>query len=64
MQKKLKIPRSNPGGDDCTLNFVEMGNEIVKVLNDTDSHRYLGRFLCASASDRIKIEKCNRQRAA
>ena len=62
--KKTKNLRSNPGDDDCTLNFVEIGSEFVKILNDTDSHRYLGRLLCTSASDRIKIEIRNRQRAA
>ena len=62
--KKTKTLRSNPGDDDCTLNFVEIGSEFVKILNDTDSHRYLGRLLCTSASDRIKIEIRNRQRAA
>ena len=62
--KKTTILRSNPDDDDCTLNFVEIGNEFVKILNDTDSHRYLGRLLCTSASDRIKKEIRNRQRAA
>ena len=39
--KKIKFLRSNPGDEDCTLNFVEIGNEFVKELSDTDSHRYL-----------------------
>ena len=62
--KNTKILRSNPDDEDCTLDFVEIGNEFVKVLSDTDSHRYLGRLLCTSASDRVKIEIRNRQRAA
>ena len=54
--KNIKIPKNNPIDADCTLNFVEIGNDFVKVLNDTDSHRYLGRLLCTSASDRMKIK--------
>ena len=34
-----------------------------KVLNDTNSHRYLGHILCTSVSERIKIEIRDRQRA-
>ena len=34
----------------------------MKVLHDTDSHRYLGRLLCTSASNRIHIEIRNNQR--
>ena len=33
-------------------------------MKDTDSHKYLGRLLCTSASDRVKIEVRNRRRAA
>ena len=60
--KKTKILMSNPDDGDYALNFVQIGNEFVKALNDTDCHRYLGRFLCTSASERIKIEIRKRQR--
>ena len=58
--KQTKIQRSNPDDDDYALNFVQIGDELVNELNKTDSHRYLGRLICASASDRIKIEISNR----
>ena len=61
--QKTKILRSNPADGDYALNFVHIGDEFVKVLNDTDSHRYLGRLLCTSISDRIQIETRIRQRS-
>ena len=39
--KKTEMLRSNPNDDECILRFMEIGNEFVKILNDTDSHRYL-----------------------
>ena len=42
---------------------MEIENEFAKVLNDIDSHRYLGRLLYISVSDRINIENRSRQRA-
>ena len=32
-------------------------------MKDTHSHGYLGRLLCTSTSDRVKIEVRNRQQA-
>ena len=43
--KKTKILRCNPDIDDSSLNVVEIGDEFVTVMKDTDSHRYLGRLL-------------------
>ena len=52
--KKTTILRCNPFVDDTNLNFVDIGNEYVKILTDTDSHRSLGRLLYTPTSDRIK----------
>ena len=38
--KNIKILTTNPNDEYCTLNFVEIGNEFVKELSDTDSHRF------------------------
>ena len=51
------ILECNPDGDDNSLNFLEIGYEFVKVLKDKDSHRYLGRLLCTSISNRIKTKR-------
>ena len=46
------------------MNFVEIDSEFVKVLSDADSHRYLGKLLCTSATERVVTEFRNRKRAA
>ena len=62
--KNTKNLRCNPDSEDYNLNFVEIGDEFIKVMKDTDSQRYLGRLLWTSVSDRVKIEARNRRRAA
>ena len=62
--KQMKILRNNLVVNDYFLNFVNIGNEFFKVLNDTDFHRYLGRLRYTLASDRMKIVIRIRQRAA
>ena len=56
--------RCNASEDDSSLNFVEIDDEFVKVLSDADSHRYLGKLLCTSATERVVTEFRNRKRAA
>ena len=62
--QKTKILRCNPSMDESILNFLEIGDGFVKVLNGDESHRYLGRLLSTSASSRSNIEFRNRIRAA
>ena len=61
--KKTTIIRCNVSEDDSSLNFVEIEGEFVKVLDDTDSHRYLGKLLCKSTTERIITEFRSRKRA-
>ena len=61
---KTKIIRCNVSEDDSSLNFVEIDGEFVKVLSDADSHRYLGKLLCTSATERVVTEFRNRKRVA
>ena len=46
--KKTSILKCNVSEDDSSFNFVQIECEFVKVLDDTDSHRYLGKLLCTS----------------
>ena len=62
--KKTKILRCNPSEDDWSLNFTEISGEFVKILDDDESHRYLGKQLSTSPSLRATIEFSNRKRAA
>ena len=62
--KKTKILRCNPSEDDSTLNFTEISGEFVKILDDDESHKYLGKQLSSSASSRASIEFSNRKRSA
>ena len=60
--KKTKMFRCNASEDNSSLNVVEIDNEFVKVLNDADSHRYLEKLLCTSATERVVTEFRNRKR--
>ena len=62
--KKTTILRCNPSEDDWSLNFTEISGEFVKILDDDESHRYLGKQLSTSPSLRATIEFYNRKRAA
>ena len=61
--KKAQIIRCNVSEDDSSLNFVEIEGEFVKVLDEVDSHRYLGKLLCTSITERTITEFRNRKRA-
>ena len=54
--KKIQSLRYNASANDSSLNFVEIDDEFVKVLNDTDYLRYLEKFICTSAIERVVIE--------
>ena len=62
--KKTQILRCNPSEDDWSLNFTEISGEFVKILDDDESHRYLGKQLSISPSLRTHIEFSNRKRTA
>ena len=61
---KTKVLRCFPSDEDSSINVIEIFGELIKILNEEDSHRYLGRQLCTSPSDRVNIEVHNRIRAA
>lgn len=44
--------------------YVDINNEFVRVLHDHESHRYLGRLLSLSPSNRVQIELQNRKNHA
>ena len=46
------------------VEFTEISGELVKILDDDESHRYLGKQLSTSPSLRTIIEFSNRKRAA
>ena len=62
--KKTKILRCNPTFNDESIDFVELNGEFVKILEENDSHRYLGKNNSTSASDRNGIEIKNRKQTA
>ena len=62
--KKTQIIRYNASEDDASLNCFELDDEFVKVSNDTDYHRYLGKLLCTSATGRVITGFRNRKRTA
>ena len=59
--KKNKTLFCNPSFNDESIDFVELNGEFVKVLEENDSHRYLGKQLSTSASNRNGIEIKNRK---
>ena len=59
-----KVLRCFPSDEDASINVIEIFGELIKILDEEDSHRYLGRQLCISPSDRVNIEVNNRIRAA
>ena len=61
---KTKVLRCFPSDEDSSINVIEIFGELIKILDEEDSHRYLGRQLCTSPSDRVNIEVNNRIRAA
>ena len=62
--KKTNIRRCNPMFDKATMNVTELDEDFVKVLDDNESHRYLGNNFSISSSDRNIIEiKCRKQAA-
>ena len=50
--------------DDWSFNFIELSRQLVKILCDDESHRYLGKQPSGSQSFRTTIELCNRKRAS
>ena len=62
--KKTKVLRCFPSDEDSSINVIEIFGELIKILDEEDSHRYLGRQLCISPSGRVNIEVNNRIRAA
>ena len=61
---KTKVLRCFPSDEDSSINVIEIFGELIKILDEEDSHRYLGRQLCTSPSDRVNIEVNIRIRAA
>ena len=62
--QKTKILRCNPEPVKATIDFVELDDDFVKVLDDNESHRYLGNKFFISSSDRNLTEIKRRKRTA
>ena len=62
VQGNLSIECLNTGHD-FGDNVIEISKEFIKIFDEEESHRYFGRQLCTSVSDRINIEFQNRSRA-
>ena len=62
--KLTKILKYYVPEEDATINVIEISEEFIKILDEEESHRYLGRQVCTCLSDRINIEFKNRARAA
>ena len=61
---KTKILHTHIEDEWHDIDFVEIGGDFVQVLYPGQVHRYLGRHLSFSASDRIEAElKYRRQQA-
>ena len=58
---KTQILRCNSTINDESIDFVELNGEFVKILEENDSHRYLGKTNSTSAPNRHIIEIKNRK---
>ena len=54
--KKTKILHTHDADEFNDTDFVDIHGQLIEVLHDDQHHRYLGRFLSLSASDRRRIE--------
>ena len=62
--KKTKILHTHDANELNDVDYVEVGDQLIEVLHDHQVHRYLGRHLCLSASDRVDAEFRYRKRQA
>ena len=60
-ESKTKIMTTD---EDNSINFVEIGNMMIQILDYTESHRYLGRQLAVDRARRSEIENHFRIRQA
>ena len=58
----IEILKFNIPDEDVSINAIEIAKKFIKILDEEESHRYLGRQLCTSPSDRTNIELKNRSR--
>ena len=54
--EKTKILRCNPEPDKAAIGFAELDDNFVMAFDDNESHRYLGKKLSISGTDRNLIE--------
>ena len=62
--EKTKILRYNPESDKAAIGFAELDDDFVMVLDDNESHRYLGKKLSISGTNRNLIEFKSRKQIA
>ena len=50
--------------DRSGIDFTQIGDEFIRIIHDSESHRYLGRKLNLHAKSRIAMEFSNRKQQA
>ena len=63
-KKKSKFPRCSPESDNATMDFMELDNDFMKVLDDNEPHHYLATNISISISDRKLTEIQSRKQTA
>ena len=61
---KTKILRTHAEDVGADRDYVDIDGDFVKVLHESDWHRYLGRRLCLSAENRFNFELDYRRQQA
>ena len=64
LKEKTKILHTNDTDVFNDSDFVNILGQLIEVLHDDQLHRYLGRFLSLSASDRRHIRFDHRKHQA
>ena len=62
--EKTKILHTHLWDDSANLDYIEIADELIRILPCEESHRYLGRLLSTSSSNREEIEFSYRKRQA
>ena len=61
---KTKILHTELIDEDCTVDYIDIAGELVRVLHGDQWHRYLGRRLSLSSAERTNIDfKYRKQQA-
>ena len=62
--KKAKILYIHDADEFNDIDFVDINDQLIEILHDDHYHRYLGRVLSLSASDRRRVDFDHRKHQA